>query len=153
MHFVVLLSRVFKKLHGRFRAADARFLFTSVTGYVIPSDFEKEYNNWDKVDPVQLFNAPTQKSETRLTLFRGIWTLTAAYDGVGGGISGSGAPVCGCGCAPETNGTTVFYQSALELAVVSLSLSLLGGVGLHVAIAFIMCSGPTARGPWSGARA
>ena len=51
--------------NGRFRGADARFLFTSVTGHVMSIDFEKEYNNWDKVDPVQLFDAPTQKSETR----------------------------------------------------------------------------------------
>ena len=37
---------------------------TSVIGHVLSIDFPKEYQNWEKTDPVTLFDAPTVKSET-----------------------------------------------------------------------------------------
>ncbi|XP_053384624.1 LOW QUALITY PROTEIN: DNA topoisomerase 3-beta-1-like [Mercenaria mercenaria] len=41
----------------------ASFKMTSVCGHVFGLDFIGKYNNWDKVDPVELFNATTQKKE------------------------------------------------------------------------------------------
>lgn len=41
----------------------ARFKFTSVCGHVMSLDFIGKYNSWDKVDPAELFQAPTQKKE------------------------------------------------------------------------------------------
>lgn len=36
---------------------------TSVIGHVLSIDFPKEYQNWEKTDPVTLFDAPTVKNE------------------------------------------------------------------------------------------
>ncbi|KAL5006758.1 hypothetical protein ScPMuIL_015564 [Solemya velum] len=36
---------------------------TSVCGHVMSLDFNKRYNNWDKVDPAELFRADTVKKE------------------------------------------------------------------------------------------
>ncbi|XP_052797572.1 DNA topoisomerase 3-beta-1-like [Mya arenaria] len=42
----------------------ANFKMTSVCGHVFGLDFIGRYNNWDKVDPVELFTAETQKKES-----------------------------------------------------------------------------------------
>lgn len=39
------------------------YKMTSVCGHVYGLDFVGKFNNWDKVDPVELFNAPTTKKE------------------------------------------------------------------------------------------
>ncbi|KAJ8263716.1 hypothetical protein COCON_G00161730 [Conger conger] len=47
-----------------FRGQPCRFKMTSVCGHVLSLDFIGKYNNWDKVDPAELFsNAPTEKKE------------------------------------------------------------------------------------------
>ncbi|KHJ42998.1 toprim domain protein [Trichuris suis] len=39
------------------------FKMTSTCGHVITLNFPKQYNNWDRVDPAVLFNAPVVKEE------------------------------------------------------------------------------------------
>ncbi|KAI1901120.1 hypothetical protein AGOR_G00056930 [Albula goreensis] len=49
---------------GSFRGQAVRFKMTSVCGHVMSLDFIGKYNNWDKVDPAELFSkAPTEKKE------------------------------------------------------------------------------------------
>lgn len=36
---------------------------TSVCGHVLGVDFTSKYNNWDRVDPVELFSCPIEKKE------------------------------------------------------------------------------------------
>lgn len=48
---------------GRFFDRPANFKFTSVAGHVMTCDFPANYNNWDRVEPVELFTAPTVKKE------------------------------------------------------------------------------------------
>ncbi|XP_030647243.1 DNA topoisomerase 3-beta-1 [Chanos chanos] len=49
---------------GSFLGQSIRFKMTSVCGHVMSLDFIGKYNNWDKVDPAELFSkAPTEKKE------------------------------------------------------------------------------------------
>eukprot|EP00039_Didymoeca_costata_P016971 m.310406 g.310406 ORF g.310406 m.310406 type:complete len:847 (-) comp16476_c2_seq4:74-2614(-) len=48
---------------GTFQGAAALFKFTSVMGHVMSIDFPAKFNNWDTVNPLELFQAPTLKSE------------------------------------------------------------------------------------------
>ncbi|XP_035514774.1 LOW QUALITY PROTEIN: DNA topoisomerase 3-beta-1 [Morone saxatilis] len=49
---------------GSFQGQPVRFRMTSVCGHVMSLDFIGKYNNWDKVDPAELFSkAPTEKKE------------------------------------------------------------------------------------------
>ncbi|KAE8634723.1 hypothetical protein XENTR_v10002414 [Xenopus tropicalis] len=49
---------------GSFMGQTVRFKMTSVCGHVMSLDFIGKYNNWDKVDPAELFSkAPTEKKE------------------------------------------------------------------------------------------
>ncbi|XP_048467523.1 DNA topoisomerase 3-beta-1 isoform X3 [Rhincodon typus] len=49
---------------GTFLGQNVRFKVTSVCGHVMTLDFIGKYNNWDKVDPAELFSkAPTEKKE------------------------------------------------------------------------------------------
>ncbi|XP_067144334.1 DNA topoisomerase 3-beta-1 isoform X1 [Centruroides vittatus] len=48
---------------GQFRSETIRFKMTSVCGHVMSMDFIGKYNNWDRVDPAELFHAPTEKKE------------------------------------------------------------------------------------------
>lgn len=41
----------------------ARFKMTSVCGHVLGVDFDSKYNNWDRVDPVELFSCRIEKKE------------------------------------------------------------------------------------------
>ncbi|KAK9737818.1 DNA topoisomerase 3-beta-1 [Basidiobolus ranarum] len=48
---------------GVFFGKPAKFKVTSVTGHIYTCDFPREYNNWDGIEPVKLFDAPTLKLE------------------------------------------------------------------------------------------
>eukprot|EP01039_Chlorochromonas_danica_P016157 gene16157-19084_t len=47
---------------GHFQGRAAKFRITSVTGHLFSLDFPSKYQNWDQVDPADLFSAPTLKS-------------------------------------------------------------------------------------------
>nr|CAG4647659.1 EOG090X00WU [Moina brachiata] len=49
---------------GTFIGKKVKYKMTSVCGHVMSLDFNGKYNNWDSVDPVQLFTCPTEKKET-----------------------------------------------------------------------------------------
>lgn len=49
---------------GTFMGQPARFKMTSTCGHVMGLDFHPRFNNWDKTDPLQLFDAETLKKET-----------------------------------------------------------------------------------------
>ncbi|XP_066150549.1 DNA topoisomerase 3-beta-1 isoform X1 [Euwallacea fornicatus] len=49
---------------GSFMGSPASFKMTSVCGHVLGVDFISKYNNWDRVDPVELFSCPIEKKET-----------------------------------------------------------------------------------------
>lgn len=51
------------EFRGEFLGRDAHFKFTSVAGHVMTCDFTSAYNNWDRVEPVELFKAPVIKKE------------------------------------------------------------------------------------------
>jgi len=42
----------------------AWFRVTSVAGHVFSRDFPKQYSDWEKVDPIDLFSAETTKKES-----------------------------------------------------------------------------------------
>ncbi|KMQ89198.1 dna topoisomerase 3-beta-1 [Lasius niger] len=48
---------------GQFKSETVNFKMTSVCGHVMTLDFIGKYNNWDKVDPAELFSCPTEKKE------------------------------------------------------------------------------------------
>uniref|UniRef100_A0A914WQU9 DNA topoisomerase n=1 Tax=Plectus sambesii TaxID=2011161 RepID=A0A914WQU9_9BILA len=48
--------------------SSARFKVTSTCGHVMSIDFPPKYNNWERVDPVELFSAPTTKVEATAKL-------------------------------------------------------------------------------------
>lgn len=49
--------------NGYFKSEEVTFHMTSVCGHVMSLDFTGKYNNWDSVDPAELFSAPTEKKE------------------------------------------------------------------------------------------
>ena len=53
---------------GKFRGEAVRFKMTSVCGHVLSLDFHAKYNSWDKVEPSELFTAPTEKKEASAEL-------------------------------------------------------------------------------------
>jgi len=48
---------------GTFKGSPASFKMTSVIGHVYSLDFPPKYNSWDRVDPLELFEAETVKQE------------------------------------------------------------------------------------------
>ncbi|CAG0884439.1 unnamed protein product, partial [Darwinula stevensoni] len=48
---------------GDFQGKGTKFRMTSVCGHVMTLDFIGKYNNWDRVDPAELFSCPTEKKE------------------------------------------------------------------------------------------
>ncbi|XP_026275086.1 DNA topoisomerase 3-beta-1 [Frankliniella occidentalis] len=48
---------------GTFRGESVFYKMTSVCGHVMSLDFISKYNNWDRVDPVELFTCPAEKKE------------------------------------------------------------------------------------------
>lgn len=48
---------------GNFKTESVNFKMTSVCGHVMSLDFTGKYNNWDRVDPVDLFSCATEKKE------------------------------------------------------------------------------------------
>lgn len=53
---------------GTFRGESVAFKMTSVCGHVMSLDFTGQYNSWDKVDPVELFQCRTEKKEANVKL-------------------------------------------------------------------------------------
>ncbi|OON15446.1 toprim domain protein, partial [Opisthorchis viverrini] len=53
---------------GSFMGGQVRFKMTSVCGHVMTTDFLSRYNNWDRVDPIELFVAPIEKKEANPNL-------------------------------------------------------------------------------------
>merc|ERR1712071_583893 len=49
--------------NGIFKGESVQFKMTSVCGHVMSLDFIGKYNNWDSVDPVELFTCRTEKKE------------------------------------------------------------------------------------------
>ncbi|XP_065332165.1 DNA topoisomerase 3-beta-1 [Cloeon dipterum] len=47
----------------QFKGESVHFLMTSVCGHVMSLDFVGKFNNWDRVDPAELFHCPTEKKE------------------------------------------------------------------------------------------
>ncbi|XP_076061847.1 DNA topoisomerase 3-beta isoform X3 [Oratosquilla oratoria] len=54
--------------NGSFQNQSVRFKMTSVCGHVMSMDFPGKYNNWDRVDPAELFTCPTEKKEATAKL-------------------------------------------------------------------------------------
>lgn len=50
------------------RDANAFFKFTSVCGHLNAVDFPPKYNNWDKIEPAELFDAPVMQKEANPNL-------------------------------------------------------------------------------------
>jgi DNA topoisomerase-3 len=50
------------EFQGLFLNKPALIRVTSVTGHVFSLDFPAKYQNWDSVDPLELFDAPTVHS-------------------------------------------------------------------------------------------
>ncbi|CAL8084209.1 unnamed protein product [Calicophoron daubneyi] len=48
---------------GNLMGEQVRFKMTSVCGHVMTTDFQGHYNNWDRVDPAELFVARIEKKE------------------------------------------------------------------------------------------
>ncbi|KAF5395685.1 DNA topoisomerase [Paragonimus heterotremus] len=48
---------------GQFMGDQVKFKMTSVCGHVMTTDFQSRYNNWDRVDPAELFVAQIEKKE------------------------------------------------------------------------------------------
>eukprot|EP00093_Oithona_nana_P000175 00175.XXX_1461_128_1 [CDS] Oithona nana genome sequencing. len=48
---------------GSFLGANAKYKMTSVCGHVMSLDFPSKFNNWDRVDPSELFTCPTEQKE------------------------------------------------------------------------------------------
>ena len=46
---------------GQFRGRACEYRVTSVAGHVYSTDFPPEFQSWDAVDPLALFDAPTRK--------------------------------------------------------------------------------------------
>lgn len=49
--------------NGKFRGESVFYRMTSVCGHVMTLDFIGKYNNWDTVDPAELFGATAEKKE------------------------------------------------------------------------------------------
>ena len=49
---------------GQFKGQRAQYRMTSVIGHVYSLDFPPAYNSWDRVDPLELFDAVPVKQES-----------------------------------------------------------------------------------------
>ncbi|XP_047134051.1 DNA topoisomerase 3-beta-1 isoform X1 [Hydra vulgaris] len=53
------------EFNGSFLGENIKFKMTSVCGHVMSLDFKGYFNNWDAVEPIELFSAATQKIEAQ----------------------------------------------------------------------------------------
>lgn len=54
--------------NGHFMGSAVKFKMTSVCGHVMSLDFPAKFNNWDRVDPSELFSCPTEQKEATAKL-------------------------------------------------------------------------------------
>eukprot|EP00920_Eleutheroschizon_duboscqi_P012971 GHVT01030767.1.p1 GENE.GHVT01030767.1~~GHVT01030767.1.p1 ORF type:complete len:759 (-),score=151.53 GHVT01030767.1:1712-3988(-) len=52
------------EFNGTFQGRRAFFKVTSTAGHIFSVDFPPKYNNWDKIEPLDLFDAPVEKKES-----------------------------------------------------------------------------------------
>lgn len=64
--------------NGSFKGSSARFKMTSVCGHVMGVDFISKYNNWDRVDPVELFSCQIEKKEATAKMKMPLFLSTEA---------------------------------------------------------------------------
>jgi DNA topoisomerase-3 len=65
---------------GNFHGRPCTFRVTSVVGHVFSIDFPAQYANWDAVDPVDLFQAPTHKTAEKGSIVRHLQTCAKGAD-------------------------------------------------------------------------
>ena len=49
---------------GSFFGDSCTYVVTSVCGHIFSTDFPRQYNNWESIDPGELYDIPTIKVET-----------------------------------------------------------------------------------------
>lgn len=49
---------------GSFFGESVQFIVTSVCGHIFSRDFPRQYNNWESIDPLELYDVDTVKVET-----------------------------------------------------------------------------------------
>ena len=52
------------EFEGSFFGDSVTFVVTSVCGHIFSTDFPRQYNNWDSVEPVELYDIDTIKVES-----------------------------------------------------------------------------------------
>lgn len=55
---------------------NVRYKMTSVCGHVNSLDFPAKYNNWDRVDPAELFFCPTETKVTQVKFCSDLFFLS-----------------------------------------------------------------------------
>ncbi|KAI1722745.1 toprim domain-containing protein [Ditylenchus destructor] len=51
------------EFNGTFQGRQLHFKMTSTCGHVMGMDFNARYNNWDRIDPMELFSCQIEKKE------------------------------------------------------------------------------------------
>ena len=60
------------EFEGDFRGETVAYRVTSVLGHLYELDFPEGYNDWDAIDPLELFGAPVEKRATKGAVVRAL---------------------------------------------------------------------------------